>query len=161
MPPSAPNRATSAPRPYFADGNELEAAIGAPLPDDCKTWLALHDGEDDVGGRVDNLPAVETHLLSARETIDLFRDPSAWFQSEEDADLAQFNDDDLIRNVVSHARRVIFASNAWGEGYNLYLDLCPGPKGTVGQGIVATSQCDFEVVGESFGDFLRWLATDL
>jgi cell wall assembly regulator SMI1 len=156
-----PHGATIAPRPGLADTSELEAAIGAPLPDDYKDWLALHDGEDDVGGRVDFLPTAETHLLSARETMDRYRDQLDWFQSDDAEGFAHFSDDDRIRNVVSHARRVILASNAWGDGDNMYLDLCPGPKGTVGQVIVATSECDFEVVGASFGDFLRRLATAL
>jgi cell wall assembly regulator SMI1 len=156
-----PHGATIAPRPGLADASELEAAIGTPLPDDYKAWLALHDGEDNVGGRVDFLPTGETHLLSASETLARYRDQREWFQSDDDPGFAQFNDDDRIRNVVSHARRVMIASNAWGDGDNMVLDLCPGPKGAVGQVIVATSECDFEVVGESFGDFLRRLATAL
>lgn len=44
---------------------------------------------------------------------------------------------------------------------NMFLDLCPGPRGHVGQVIVAITECDFEVVGDSFGDFLRRLATAL
>jgi cell wall assembly regulator SMI1 len=97
---------------------EVEQALGLELPADYKAWLRLHDGEDDVQGRVEWLPAWG-RLLPIAVTLERWRDEQEWAQT----------DDDEI----------------------------PGPKGTVGQVIVATTECDFELVGTSFLDFLtRW-----
>jgi hypothetical protein len=138
----------------------IEDRLGLRLPDDYRAWLALHDGEDDAPGRVEYLPG-GGFLLPANVTLQRWVDNQEWFQGDDDVGPAPFQDDDRIRNVVAHARRVMIASNRYGDGDNTFLDFCPGPAGTAGQVIVATSECDFEVVGASFEDFLRRLATAL
>jgi hypothetical protein len=100
-------------------------------------------------------------LVPADVTLQRWVDNQEWFQGDDDVGLAPFQDEDRIRNVVAHARRVMIASNRYGDGDNTLLDFCPGPAGTAAQVIVATSECDFEVVGASFEDFLRRLATAL
>jgi cell wall assembly regulator SMI1 len=147
-------------RPGRAALPPVEDRIGLRLPDDYRAWLALHDGEDDVRGRVEYLPG-GGFLLPADVTLQRWVDQEAWFQGEDDPGYAVFQDDDRIRSVVAHPQRVMIASNRYGDGDNTYLDFCPGPAGTAGQVIVATSECDFEVVGASFEDFLRRLATAL
>lgn len=151
---------TLRPRPGRADVKPVEDQLGLRLPDDYRAWLALHDGEDHVPGRVEYLPG-GGFLLPADVTLRRWADQQEWFQGDDDTGLASFQDDDRIRNVVFHARRVMIASNRYGDGDNTFLDFCPGPSGTAGQVIVATSECDFEVVGASFEDFLRRLATAL
>jgi cell wall assembly regulator SMI1 len=147
-------------RPGRSDLGRLEGALGFALPEDYRAWLALHDGEQDVPGRVDFLPA-GGFLLPSDTVLERWVDPDGWNQSDKDPGYAEFQDDDRIRNVVRHARRVMIASNRYGDGDNTYLDFCPGPAGVAGQVIVATSECDFEVVGSSFEDLLRRLATAL
>ena len=135
---------------------ELEQALGVELPADYKAWLRIHDGEDHVEGRVEWLPAWG-RLLSIETTLERWRDEQEWAQTDDDEGFQYVMDDDQIRCVVKHAKRIVIAGNVWGDGDNTYIDLIPGPKGTVGQIIVATSECDFEVVGSSFLDFLtRW-----
>lgn len=151
---------TLRPLPGRADLQPIEDGLGLRLPDDYRAWLALHDGEDDVAGRVEYLPG-GGFLLPADVTLQRWTDNQEWFQGDDDTGQAPFQDGDRIRNVVFHARRVMIASNRFGDGDNTFLDFCPGPAGTAGQVIVATSECDFEVVGASFEDFLRRLATAL
>lgn len=137
---------------------ELERELGVELPADYKAWLRLHDGEDHVEGRVEWLPAWG-RLLPIEDTLERWRDEQEWAQSDDDEGFAMFDDGDRVRRVVKHAKRIVIAGNQWGDGDNTYLDLIPGPAGTVGQVIVGVTECDFEVVGRSFTDFLsRWAA---
>lgn len=135
---------------------EVERALGVELPADYRAWLQLHDGEDDAKGRIEWLPAWG-RMLPIAVTLERWRDDQEWAQTDDDETFGFFQDDDRIRGVVKHAKRIVIAGNRWGDGDNTYLDLIPGPAGIVGQVIVATSECDFEVVGTSFLDFLqRW-----
>jgi cell wall assembly regulator SMI1 len=137
---------------------EAERALGVELPADYKAWLRLHDGEDDVMNRVEWLPAWG-RLLPIAVTLERWRDEQEWAQTDDDEGFNYVQDDDRIRCVVKHAKRIVIAGNRYGDGDNTYLDLIPGPKGTVAQVIVATTECDFEVVGTSFVDFLkRWVS---
>ncbi len=133
---------------------EVERALGVELPADYRAWLRLHDGEDDVEGRVEWLPAWG-RLLPIAETLERWRDEQEWAQTDVDESFGWLQDDDRIRGVVKHAKRIVIAGNRYGDGDNTYLDLIPGPAGTSGQVIVATTECDFELVGTSFLDFLR------
>ncbi|MBK7396206.1 MAG: hypothetical protein IPJ34_07885 [Myxococcales bacterium] len=47
-----------------------------------------------------------------------------------------------IYTVMSHPRRIPIAGSRWWDGDNTYLDLHPAPKGTEGQLIMFTSECD-------------------
>ena len=136
---------------------EAEAAIGVTLPADLRAWYRLHDGEAHAPGRVEWLPA-GGRLLPLAVVAERWRDEQEW-ASADDPGLLHTQDDGRICSVVRHALRIVIAGNQWGDGDNTYLDLVPGPSGTPGQVIVATSECDFEVVGTSFVDFLeRWAA---
>ncbi len=143
--------------PASADAiSELERGIGSELPGDYRAWLSLHDGQDQRAS-IEWLPGYG-RLLAAEVVLERWRDDQEWVE-EDDEGLESTQDDDRIRNVVRHAKRIPIAGNIWGDGDNTYLDLVPGPSGTIGQVIVATSECDFEVIGSSFTDFLRRWAT--
>lgn len=135
----------------------VEAAIGVELPADYKAWLRLHDGEDHVDGRVEWLPAYG-RLLPIGDTLERWTDEQEWVEADDEG-MGYAQDDDRILCVVRHPKRIVIAGNLYGDGDNTYLDLIPGPSGTVGQVIVATTECDFEVVGTSFLDFLQRLAS--
>jgi cell wall assembly regulator SMI1 len=136
----------------------VERELGVALPADYRAWLQLHDGEDDVEGRVEWLPAWG-RLLPIDVTLERWRDEQEWAQRDDDEGFTLYADDDRIRCVVKHARRIVIAGNRYGDGDNTYLDLVPGPQGTSGQVIVGVTECDFEVVGASFTDFLQRWAT--
>jgi cell wall assembly regulator SMI1 len=136
---------------------ELEAGLGVELPDDFKDWLRLHDGEDHAEDRVEWLPA-GGRLLPVAVILERWRDEQEWVEPDDEG-FDYVADDERIRCVVRHPKRIVIAGNQWGDGDNTYLDLIPGPSGVVGQVIVATTECDFEVVGTSFLDFLsRWVS---
>jgi cell wall assembly regulator SMI1 len=136
----------------------VERELGIALPPDYRAWLLLHDGEDDDDARVEWLPAWG-RLLPIEVTLERWRDEQEWAQSDEDPGFESFDDDERIRQVVKHARRIVIAGNRYGDGDNTYLDLAPGPKGSVGQVIVGVTECDFAVVGASFAEFLQRWAT--
>lgn len=148
---------TLALRPGASDARiaEAEAELGVELPADYRAWLRLHDGEDPVEGRIEWLPAFG-RLLPLAVTVDRWRDEQEWVDPDDEG--YRYGQDDLrIRCVVRHPKRIVVAGNLWGDGDNTYLDLIPGVSGTVGQVIVAVTECDFVVVGTSFLDFLeRW-----
>ncbi len=135
---------------------EAEAKLGISLPDDYKAWLMLHDGEDHSDERVEWLPAWG-RLLPLETAVERWEEEQEWVE-EGDEGLGYAQDDDRILCVVKHPKRIVIAGNQWGDGDNTYLDLIPGPAGTIGQVIVATTECDFEVVGSSFVDFLERIA---
>jgi cell wall assembly regulator SMI1 len=147
-------------RPAASEGAvaAVERELGVHLPLDYRAWLLLHDGEGDADGRIEWLP-VWGRLLPIEETLARWRDEQEWAQGDDDPGYSSFDDRDRIRRVVKHARRIVIAGNRHGDGDNTYLDLAPGPNGTAGQVIVGVTECDFEVVGSSFVDFLRrWVA---
>lgn len=129
---------------------KAEKKLKVSLPEDYKAWLTLHDGEDHSDERIEWMPA-GGRLLPLDTTLERWEEEQEYAQ-EADEDT---QDDDRILNVVRHPKRIVIAGNQWGDGDNTYLDLIPGPKGTPGQVIVATTECDFEVVGTSFVDFLE------
>ena len=55
-----------------------------------------------------------------------------------------------VYNVMSHPRRIPIAGSEYWDGDNTYLDLHPAPKGTSGQLITFTSECDVALLGTSF-----------
>jgi len=146
-------------RPGASDAQiaEAEVALGVELPPDYRAWLRLHDGQDHVENQIEWLPA-GGRLLPLAVTVARWRDEQEWVEPDDEG--YQYEQDDMrIRCVVQHPRRIVVAGNQWGDGDNTYLDLIPGIAGTVGQVIVAVTECDFEVVGSSFLDFLeRWAA---
>ena len=54
-----------------------------------------------------------------------------------------------VYNVMWHPRRIPIAGSEYWDGDNTYLDLHPAPKGTSGQLITFTSECDVALLGTS------------
>jgi cell wall assembly regulator SMI1 len=60
-----------------------------------------------------------------------------------------------IFDVLTHPRRVPIAGTAHWDGDNTYVDLFPTAKGTVGQVVMFTSECDIALLGSSLRDALE------
>ena len=55
--------------------------------------------------------------------------------------------------LVYHAHRVPIVSSSLHD-YYMHVDLAPGPAGAVGQLLLLSSECDFEVLAPSLGALL-------
>ena len=60
-----------------------------------------------------------------------------------------------IFDVLTHPRRIPIAGTAYWDGDNTYVDLFPTAKGTVGQVVMFTSECDMALLGSSLRDALE------
>src|SRR5262245_37672694 len=138
----------------------LERRIGAPLPDGFKQYLAVMDGQNDLG-RDRPLIGYNRFLSVARiiETMDMQR--------------LQFGDEDRVDWITESKIQPLMWDSHWVpfsdfEGSpRLILDLHPGRNGTYGQVWQDWPGRDREddgtVIALTFAEFsielLRWLTT--
>lgn len=71
----------------------------------------------------------------------------------EDEYADDYQDEDRIRNVIFHPRRIPIANNL-DEESGLWLDFTPGPAGVAGQVIMDITECEFIVLAPTFHAFL-------
>ncbi len=146
-------------RPGAKEGEiaAAEKAMGITFPPDFRASLAVHDGQG-------KNPSTEwapgcNHLVPLKSMV------AQW---KEEAELAkEYNTDPKIANrhqcghrvmnYVYHSKRIPIAGTEYWDGDKAYLDLVPAPQGASGQVIALTTECDFDVVGSSFGGFLESL----
>lgn len=128
----------------------VEQALGLRFTDDFRAWLLIHDGEDWQQG----IRWLENGMrwLPVAQILEQWQIQQTYYArwGEEDAD--DYQDEDRIRNVVYHPKRIPIAesdADAW-----LWLDFTPGPAGIAGQVITSITECDFIVLGSSFRAFL-------
>lgn len=133
-----------------------EGVLGLRLPDDYRAFLQLHDGQElDMDDGVAGLSVLPG---GAAWFVPLDRVLAQW-QWERTFDLDDYDsihetqDKERVRFFVGHPRRIAIAGAVALDGGNFVLDLVPGPKGTSGQLLEMTSECDFEVIGESLGGY--------
>lgn len=140
----------------------VEKTLGISFPEDFRQSLAIHNGEQyefvregfNPGGRLLRvrhgawLPGgANLHSLGEIETqwTELLDYVDNQFEQE-------FSEDGKTREVIFHRKRIPIAEQ---EGITwMFLDFCPGPKGTDGQVIYNINECDFKVLGTSFTAFL-------
>lgn len=124
----------------------LETLMECRLPADYRALLAIADGQDDDGFAIFDpdctlLPiarVIEQWLFHGKFSV------AEWDQLPVEATLA-------VRPIVWHRTRIPIAADYLGHGP--FLDLWPGPAGTVGQVIQLVSECDFEVLAPSLDDY--------
>lgn len=129
----------------------VEAALGQRLPDDLRASLLIHDGEDWQQGI--------RWLLDGMVWLPVAGILTSWQEQQtyyarwgEDEYVNDYQDEDRIRNVIFHPRRIPIAEQ---EGVcGLWLDFTPGPSGIVGQVIMDITECDFIVLAPTFRAFL-------
>jgi cell wall assembly regulator SMI1 len=129
-----------------------EATLGMRFPDDYRRFLAAHNGQVPVE-EFDWMPGTG-YLFGLDQIVEAWSDEQSYYEEDPEA-FGDFMDDDRIRFILRHPKRVPIANNEYGDGDATYLDFVPGPEGTVGQIIVMTSECEFEQIGENFTDFLQ------
>lgn len=135
---------------------EAERVIGAKLPESYRAFLRLHDGQDEGDVELQIIPGV-SRLAAIEAVVAQWKDER---ESDDDSgEFDAFQERDRMRSVLRHAGRIPIAGSTFWDGDNTYLDLVPGPKGTVGQVITMTTECDFVVLAPSFGELLERVAT--
>lgn len=129
-----------------------ETLMAARLPSDYRAWLAIADGQ-------------ETEALSILPTggwlVSIDRMLERWthernFDLEDDDTETQ--DDDRVRWLVFHPKRIPIGGWYDLEGDTTVMDLIPGPAGTKGQLMDYVSECEFEVIATSFDAYLDRIA---
>jgi cell wall assembly regulator SMI1 len=126
---------------------EVEKLINRPLPDEFKSFLKKINGQHSDSFYF--LPD-QALLFSCEEIISEYTGQIEYFEDTiEFYNEYQYND--KIRCTVWAEYRIPIAGR---DGYYLFLDFDPGPKGTKGQVIFLINESDFVVLAPSFEDFL-------
>lgn len=128
-----------------------ERVIGRPLPADFRAWLQRHNGQD-MERHCEFAPGCNW-LASAEGIARQWLDEAQWAEDDDVGGEPQCRG--RVRSVVFDKGRIPIAGSLYWDGDRVYLDFSPGPQGTPGQVIALTSECDFEVLGSSFGAFMR------
>lgn len=129
-----------------------EKTMKLRFPADFRASLLLHDGQE--RGPDDDASDTSTlfEWMPGSGALAPLEQIVAQWKDERDND----EEDDEpeaeggVYDVMSHPRRIPIAGSRWWDGDNTYLDLHPAPKGTEGQLIMFTSECDLALLGTSF-----------
>lgn len=141
-----------------SDIAELEQRMGLGLPPDMRASLLAHDGQetDDTiafspcGGFYGSVESIGEKWSDDQELAEEFP-----------LSLSETQDEGRILDGVFSVRRIPIAGAPYWDGDNTYLDFAPGPKGTPGQVIQLTSECDFVVLASSVSEYLDRLIQTL
>ena len=128
-----------------------ERVIGRSLPADFRAWLQRHNGQD-MERHCEFAPGCNW-LASAEGIARQWLDEAQWADDDDVGGEPQCRG--RVRSLVFDKGRIPIAGSLYWDGDRVYLDFSPGPQGTPGQVIALTSECDFEVLGTSFGAFMR------
>jgi len=132
-----------------------EVMLGHKLPADYRAWLAVANGQEPVGLSI--LPG-GGWLISHDRVIEQWTHERGFDLDPDDYDAAPGEDDERVRPFVFHPRRITIGGWQMLDGDNTLIDLVPGPTGTEGQVMTFVTECEFEVIGASFGAFLAGVA---
>lgn len=122
---------------------------------DLRESFLVHDGQEEREGEEDGgaffwwMPGC-SRLRSLDDVVD------RWVE-EQDMDDGQDEEDKepdasgnkRLKAALHHPKRIPIAGNHFWDGDNTYIDLAPGSKGSVGQLITFTTECDLAVLGTS------------
>jgi len=129
-----------------------ELELGLTFPADFRRSLLVHDGQEHDPS-FDWMPGCNP-LATLDAIVEQWKDEQDRAQDGETDD-AKVVLDGRFRNVLWHSRRIPIAGTQYWDQDNTYLDLVPGPTGTIGQLVTMTSECDFTVLGTSFRQALE------
>ena len=131
---------------------DAEKKMKLTFPADFRASLLLHDGQERKAADDDSETSTLFEWMPGSGALAPLSAIVAQWKDERDND----EDDDEpaieggVYNVMTHPRRIPIAGTRWWDGDNTYLDLHPAPKGTAGQLITFTSECDVALLGTSF-----------
>ena len=137
---------------------KLEQKTGLTLPADLRASLLAHDGQE-----TDKTIAFSPCGGFYASVADM---DEKWSEDQELAEefplsTSDTQDGGRILDGVFSVKRLPIAGAPYWDGDNTYLDFAPGPKGTPGQVIQLTSECDFVVLATSFSEYLERLIRTL
>lgn len=138
-----------------ASREEIESAekhLGVSFPASYRNFLLQHNGQEVVED-FNWLPGSGA-LYDVQTIIEVWNDEQAWYEGDPES-FADYMDDDKIRFVIAHPKRIQISNSEYRDGDAMYIDYIPGPNGIKGQIIAMTSECEFEVVGANFAEFLE------
>lgn len=144
-PPASPDRIAA-----------LQSVVGRTLPASFVESLALHDGQAAdagvtwLGGWLGSIDDIIVHYG---------RQHAAAPRDEEGFGL--FDESERLRAVIVDRDRIAVSGMPFWTGDNVLLDFIPGPRGVEGQVIKLVSECDFVVLGASWGEMLTRYADHL
>lgn len=137
-----------------------EATLGVRLPDDFRTSVALHDGQEVGDDFVTWLPVAQ-RLGSLESSVRCWADERPFIDEAMLAERTDWLDrGERVRQVLFHPRHIPIAGSRFWDYGRLLLDLAPGPKGTVGQ-VIARDDVDLVWVAPSFRALLASIARGL
>ncbi len=131
-----------------------EATMSLAIPADLRASLALHDGQDDAEDDTFPWMAGCSPLRSLAECVEQWKVQVGLVVPDDDFS-GQDPPDPRLRPNLALAERIPIAGNRWWDQGNTFVDLAPGPEGTVGQLISFSSECELEVLGTSFAEALE------
>ena len=131
---------------------DAEKKMKLVFPADFRASLLLHDGQERKAGDDDYETSTLFEWMPGSGALASLSAIVAQWKDERENDEA---DDEPeieggVYNLMSHPRRIPIAGSEYWDGDNTYLDLHPAPKGTDGQLITFTSECDVALLGTSF-----------
>lgn len=136
-----------------------EKKLKLTFPSDLRESLLAHDGqerrpEDDDDEESTLFPWLPgcSPLAPLAEIVAQWKDER---DNDEDDEDEEPEAEGAIFNVMTHPRRVPIAGTAFWDGDNTYVDLFPTAKGTEGQIVMFTSECDMALLGSSLRDALE------
>lgn len=133
----------------------VEQALGLPFPADFRASLLIHDGEDWQQWRQCIRWMIgDTFLCSLDEILKHWNLQQTYYARWGEEYAEDYQDEDRIRNVIFHPRRIPIAMGL-DEESGLWLDFTPGPAGVAGQVIMDITECEFIVLAPSFHAFLK------
>ena len=105
----------------------IEKQLGVQLPEDYKKLLYMCNGQQPSKYTVIfNWLPTENRLLSIEEVLEEWKDQQ---KHNDDLFFNEYNDDDKIRGVFTHKKRIPIADQ-YSTKSRIYIDYIPGPEGT-------------------------------
>ena len=130
----------------------FERTIGRAVPPELRELMRLADGQDEDFVEQDLTWLPSARLLSVEAIERSWADARPW---DRELETEELQDVERIRRLVRHPAWIPIAGDAEAD---LFLDLAPGPKGTVGQLISFVSESELKVIAPSLGAFFETYA---
>ncbi len=131
---------------------KAEKLMNLKFPNDFRKYLLTHNGQEDGRNRGPWL------LGSLAEIIEQWKYEREVEEEYIEISGEEYIENDTIQNRLNCPQWIPFLGAPYWDQDIAYVDLSPGPNGTMGQVIALVSECDFEVIAPSFNAFLeRWL----